>query len=1196
MKAELIRLFAPFLALVLIGPRLPAADWPMWRCDANRSAATPQALPEKLSPRWTLTLPPLEKAWQEQGKEQRLSFDEAYTPVVAGHTMFVCSSFSDSLHAYDTRNGAERWRFFADGPMRLAPAVANGRVYAVSDDGCLYCLDAERGGLLWKYRGAPNNRQALGNSRMISLWPARGGPVVSGNRVFFTAGIWPFMGVFVYALDAATGEAVWVNDGSGSIYCLQPHAAMAFAGLAPQGHLALVNNTLLLPNSRSGAAALSAVDGALAYFNHGGRGRGSAYVAGFGDGFNNAGDWRSLTNGPPLGELMNGAVLTLNAFYTGSIEALDPFTLSSKWVFPAPGFTVYCKAGKMLYAGNGGRILAIEDQGRGARGHWSAKLDGAIKGMLAADDRLFVVTKEGRIHCFGADDAGPTVPAAAGDAPSWPAADHWTVRAKEILDASNQREGYCLVSQAGNGRLMEELQRQSALNVIGLSSNSTEVLELRKRWARLGVPAARLSVRDGGVETAGLPPYFANLIAMDDSAISGTNAAAAIAAAFSSLRPYGGEMMIHGEHQALVKRLAASGLLANAGVATAGAFTRVTRAGALPGAADWTHQYADAANTAFSRDRLVQAPLGVLWFGGSSNDHVLPRHGHGPTEQVIDGRLIIEGPDHLRAMDIYTGRVLWETELPGLGAAYDNTSHQPGANHIGSNYASAPDGIYVCRGGACLRLDPATGRTLASFTMPDRAVFAQVKIWRDLLIVAADPLSFSDAPVGDTNWNASCSRTLAALDRYTGKAVWSLTAANAFHHNTIVAGSNMVFCIDRLPPRESAGWSLRGFRPVQPALPFRLLALEARTGREVWTATNDVFGTWLGYSREYNVLLQSGRKTRDTVRGEPSGRLVAFRADSGAMLWDTTNRVADGVYALCNDTILTQTPGGGAGLDLLTGEPRLRGDALTGELAPWSFTRQYGCNSAVASERLLTFRSGAAGYYDLLRFGGTGNLGGFKSGCSSSLIAAGGVLSAPDYTRTCVCDYQLQTSLGLIHMPEAEMWTYGAAQKPAAAIRRVGINFGAPGNRMSESGVLWLEHPASGAPSPTGLVAVAGSPRFFRHHAARHAGEPMAWVTASGAIGATGFTLEIGNRTPARYTVRLFFAEPEGKKPGERVFDAAIQGQKVLANFDIAREGGSDGGGVVRSFAGISIGRQLRVGFTALAGQPVICGVEATRE
>ena len=110
------------------------------------------------------------------------------------------------------------------------------------------------------------------------------------------------------------------------------------------------------------------------------------------------------------------------------------------------------------------------------------------------------------------------------------------------------------------------------------------------------------------------------------------------------------------------------------------------------------------------------------------------------------------------------------------------------------------------------------------------------------------------------------------------------------------------------------------------------------------------------------------------------------------------------------DTILMA----GNGCDLRTGKRTMRKDPLTGEAVEWTWTRGYGCNTPLASEYLLTFRSGAAGYYDLCNDGGTGNLGGFRSSCTNNLIVAGGVLCAPDYTRTCTCSYQIQSSVALV--------------------------------------------------------------------------------------------------------------------------------------------------------------------------------------
>jgi hypothetical protein len=271
----------------------------------------------------------------------------------------------------------------------------------------------------------------------------------------------------------------------------------------------------------------------------------------------------------------------------------------------------------------------------------------------------------------------------------------------------------------------------------------------------------------------------------------------------------------------------------------------------------------------------------------------------------------------------------------------------------------------------------------------------------------------------------------------------------------------------------------------------------------------------------------------------------------------------------------------------------MREHPITGALVPWGFTRKYGCNTVVGCEYMLTFRSGAAGYYDMRNNGGTGNFGGTKSGCSSNLIPANGVLNAPDYMRTCTCGYQNRTSLAMVHMPEAEMWTYTTLGQANGPIKKVGINFGAPGDRLADNGVLWLDYPSVGGSSPDiGVTTAPASARWFRHHSARFAGESMGWVTASGAIGLTNVIVPLNNSGEAEYQVRLYFAEPENAEVGQRVFNVAIQGRQVLRSFDIAQHAGSEGRGIVREFSGINAARNLTLTLTPLMGQPVICGIE----
>jgi RNA polymerase sigma factor (sigma-70 family) len=183
-----------------------AADWPTWRRDASRSGVTQEELPKELHLRWSRCLPAPKIAWPN---EPRLQFDVANEPIVMGRLLFVGSSRDGGLRAFDTETGEVRWTFFTEGPIRFAPVAWKGRVSVGSDDGYLYCLDATTGKQLWKVRGAPAERaddRHLGNARLISYWPVRGGPVLHEGTIYFGAGIWASMGVFVKAVDAETGE------------------------------------------------------------------------------------------------------------------------------------------------------------------------------------------------------------------------------------------------------------------------------------------------------------------------------------------------------------------------------------------------------------------------------------------------------------------------------------------------------------------------------------------------------------------------------------------------------------------------------------------------------------------------------------------------------------------------------------------------------------------------------------------------------------------------------------------------------------------------------------------------------------------------------------------------------------------------------------------------------------------------------
>jgi outer membrane protein assembly factor BamB len=1222
---------AAFLVLVLLVPVLAVLPP---RTAERHPLVSKSGAPLRLH--WTRELPPQKPTWPDQ---PRYSSDAAPTPVAAGDLVLVTSSRHDSLIAYEAATGVERWQFLAEGPVRIAPAVWRHRVFVACDDGRLHCLDLDTGELLWKVRGGPSDRRVLGNDRLISTWPARGGPVVVEEAdhkatVYFAAGVWPFMGIFLHALDAETGEVRWTNSGDGSIYIKQPHQADAFAGVAPQGNLVVAGQRLFVPGGRSVPACYDRNTGKLLHFrlaDNSKLGGGPDILVGGGVFINGNGAFDQVT-GRYLGPVGTPSVLREEVLYCVEGTRLVAYDLAHRpqatqskmrgpadWLpaplgqltIPRPGVLAVSRGS--LYLGTPGQVLTIElDANRApTRIVDRTAIVGTPARMTAADGRVFVATLEGPVHALGSGIARRQWHSL--EKPSPQGADQWTGTAARLLENVKGREGYAVVwggrsQAAATGRLAEELGRQSDLRLISVEPDPDTVERLRRHFLERGMAGERQTVIVGDLTTAQLPPYLCRLMtteALPDEVPS----VELLRTVFRSLHPYGGVacLPLAPKHRPVVVRLVSSDpILAAARVRDAGPWLLLSREGGLPGAGQWTHEHADAANTRVSHDQLVKAPLGLLWFGGPGNQPILPRHGHGPQPQVIDGRLFLEGVDCLRCLDIYTGRLLWQVELPGLGKAYDNMAHQTGANANGTNYISTRDAIYVAHRNACLLLDPATGKTLRQFRLPLLPGEKEPPEWNylsaigDDLVAGCNPRSTDTKPKrpGSTPKAIPSSRYLAILDRHTGvvrRVVEARVRGNGFRHNAICAGNGRLFAIER--PAEDQPQRLPKHTNPSSGSEARLIRVDLKSGGEVWSVHQEVFGTWLSYSEKYDILLESGRTARDSLWDEPRG-MRAYQGERGKVLWFRKDYL--GPAMIHGDWVLKNndpSAGSGSACDLKTGAPIRRTDPLTGKLIDWSWVRTYGCNTPMASEHLLTFRSGAAGYFDLSGDGGTGNLGGFRSGCTNNLVVAGGVLAAPDYTRSCTCSYQLQTSLALVHDPEVEMWTYFGSRLIPGVVRDVGIKLGAPGGRKADDGTMWLEYPPVGGPSPRLPVRTTpAQPERFRFHSSLVEGSGPRWLTASGLKGLTALTIQLaGTETKERsYVVRLHFLEPDGLPAGRRRFSVSLQGKEVLHDLDISAEAGGPGRPLVKEIKGVLVGKELSVKLSpeGSSAGPVLCGVE----
>ncbi len=239
------------------------ADWPTYLHDISRVGYTPEALAAPLRQGWVQSSPtPPQLAFSgEDGRtieglelRNRVRFDDVFHVAIVAGRVFYGSSVDGRVYCRNLKTGVEEWAFFTDAPVRLAPTVADGRVFIGSDDGHVYCLDAVTGKLIWKLRAGSNDERILARGRMISRWPVRTGVLVEDGKAYFGAGVFPHENVFLYAVDAATGKVIWKNDA----------ISQEDAGrndLSPQGYLLATKETLFVPSGRSLASAFNRATG-----------------------------------------------------------------------------------------------------------------------------------------------------------------------------------------------------------------------------------------------------------------------------------------------------------------------------------------------------------------------------------------------------------------------------------------------------------------------------------------------------------------------------------------------------------------------------------------------------------------------------------------------------------------------------------------------------------------------------------------------------------------------------------------------------------------------------------------------------------------------------------------------------------------------------------------------------------------------
>jgi len=253
------RLLGAIVSLIfLLFPGISGGDdWPTYCHDRARSGVTSERLSLPLEEAWVhrsrhaprpaWPAPAKNDFWhRHRGLQPEVTYDRAFHVSVTDGAVFYGSSADDKIYCLDAATGRVRWAFFTDGPVRLAPTVSENKVYVGCDDGCVYCLAANDGKLLWRRRISPDDRRIPGNERMISVWPVRTGVILDGGVVYCCAGLFPREGVYVCALNAEDGAALWMKETDRA---------------SPQGYLLASRTRLFVPTGRTAPAIFDRAEG-----------------------------------------------------------------------------------------------------------------------------------------------------------------------------------------------------------------------------------------------------------------------------------------------------------------------------------------------------------------------------------------------------------------------------------------------------------------------------------------------------------------------------------------------------------------------------------------------------------------------------------------------------------------------------------------------------------------------------------------------------------------------------------------------------------------------------------------------------------------------------------------------------------------------------------------------------------------------
>lgn len=507
---------------------------------------------------------------------------------------------------------------------------------------------------------------------------------------------------------------------------------------------------------------------------------------------------------------------------------------------------------------------------------------------------------------------------------------------------------------------------------------------------------------------------------------------------------------------------------------------------ALPGAKPWTHQYAVPGATGSSQDELVRAPLRVQWFGDPGPADYVDRHYWGAAPLAYEGRMFCCTYSDVSAYDVYTGTCHWTYPLKNAVRAH--------LADVPSNVAVGPEGYFVAVDDVCYRLDPATGKLLGQYKVPEVAP-VQRRMWGYVALV--DGVLIGSRTLGYlpmNKWRKSkgeeaawwlLSDLLFAMDAQTGKLLWQYKT-EWFRHNCVVANGTepdqkgTVYLSHPGGTPQQHQEAIAETKPVLDTYPAKekgalqkvlaqpyvelLSALDVKTGQPRWqravdwTVCGGGRGTLIYHSNALLMISDVGGCKAFSGYGlaDQLGRSIAVRdAADGKLVWlKPLNHRSRAVVV--GETIFAEP----WMFDLRSGQQKMMKHPTTGAEVPQMFMRaEKHCGPFNASAHTLFFRNGGFGYYDAPRNEGVTRFESNRPNCWLSFISAVGLALWPTSDSGCRCDLAISCSVALVHDERSRVFGDFACEGELLPAKNLAVNLGGPGDRRNKSGQLWLSYP-----------------------------------------------------------------------------------------------------------------------------------------